>query len=259
MKYSLLIPTRERPNSVIRLLTSINEKTKKKEMLEILFAVDQDDFSSIKNLNHLQEFYKDILDIKVFIKRNRSIFLNRDYYNWLAEKATGDMLWILGDDVVFYIDEWETFVEEKLENYFNVFRDRIVCASIRDNTPKPSPHLPKFPCFPMFSKEAFKVMGFLLHPKVPTWGADYVAYVTFEPLKRLFEIWDKVFLNHVSYHTRQVKEDKTNIRIGHIFNQMKNIPVHNIDRIEREELPNIRHKLQDYINVYNSKHRKPGE
>jgi t-SNARE complex subunit (syntaxin) len=99
----------------------------------------------------------------------------------------------------------------------------------------------------MFSREIHKVLGWLFHPKVPTWGVDYVTYMIFKPLNRLFEIHDKIYLQHVSYHTKMTKIDKTAERIGEIFNQLKNVPTHNIQRIVREEVPRIQEKLKNYI------------
>ncbi len=246
MKFSLLIPTRERVQYLDNLVRNIYDRTTNKKDIEILFACDSDDVRSIDHLYLLKEKYKDSFDIQVHI-RERTIFLNKDYYNWLAERANGEFLWVLGDDINIYVTGWDIIIYQQLTDFIQYHPDRIVCASIRDNTPKPSPHLPKFPCFPMFSKEVFQVSGMLLHPKIPTWGADYVAYETFFPIKRLLEITNEVFVNHISWHTRQVPIDNTNRRIGDIFNSYKNVPLHNIQRILAEEVPEIRQKLLIFI------------
>ena len=245
--YSLLVPTRERVSSLARLFKSIFDTTIHKDQIEILCAVDPDDLKTLQHLPDLINKYKKIIDIRLHQRPYRTQFLNKDYYNWLAERARGDFMWILGDDLVFYIKEWDEYILERINGFFKHNPSRILCASIKDNTPKPSHHLPNFPCFPMFSKETFKVMGYLLHPKVPTWGADYISYQTFKPINRLLEIHDKVFLNHISYHTRQCEADKVTRRVGNIFNQLKNVRFHNIQRIEREELPETRKRLNKYI------------
>lgn len=255
LRFSLLIPTRERTTFLGPLLESIITTAKEPQNLEILFGVDDDDRTSQKKVKFYIEDYKGKLNIRLLTRR-RTIFLNRDYYAWLGFKATGDLLWVLGDDIRFYIPEWDIIIGRSIEHYFETHPDRIVCASIRDNTPKPNQKLPKFPCFPLFSKEAFKVSGMLLHPKIPTWGADYVAYMTYKPIDRLLEFNDRVYLNHKSYHTKQVEADKTAKRIGAIFNQLKNVPVHNIQRILREEVPFIRKKLQLHIDSFKVKEKK---
>ena len=40
---SILVPTRGRPESVFRLIKSINETASRKDMVEIIFYVDNDD------------------------------------------------------------------------------------------------------------------------------------------------------------------------------------------------------------------------
>lgn len=249
MTYSLLVPTRSRPSYLDVLIPNIYDKTTNLEDIEILFAVDEDDLISQGKVKFLQKKYSD-MTIHLHI-RKRTEFLNRDYYNWLATFAKGDFLWIFGDDLTIHINGWDEIIKERLDEYFITHKDRIVCASIRDNTPKPSPYLPKFPCFPMFSREAFEVSEMLLHPKIPTWGADYLAYVIYEPIKRLLIIEEEVYLNHKSYHTKQVTADGVANRIGSIFNRMKMIPENNIQRIEREEVPIIKQKLLAYINLHN--------
>lgn len=251
-RFSLLIPSRERTPFLSPLVESIFNKTKEKEFIEVLFIIDDDDRTTKIKVESLQEEYKDKLDIKIHVRR-RSIFLNRDYYTYLATKAIGDFLWVLGDDIRIYVDNWDIIIGRGIEHYFETRLDRIVCASIRDNTPKPNDKLPKFPCFPMFSKEAFQVTGMLLHPKIPTWGADYVAYMIYSKVDRLLEFKDIVYLNHISNHTHQVPVDRTNERIGAIFNQLKNVSAHNIQRIEREECPAIRQSILNHIHKCKTK------
>jgi len=250
-KYSLIIPTRQRTHFLGNLLKSIFDTTEYKQNLEIIFICDIDDESSQNKIKQYQEEYKACFDIKLFT-RERTIMLNQDYYNYGASKAIGDFIWVLGDDVLFMYDKWDININRVLGDFVSTHPDRIMCVSIKDNTPKPSHTLPKFPCFPMFSKEAFQLTGMLLYPKVPTWGADYVCYRMYEPTGRLLEISDGVYLNHVSWHTKQVQIDETAERIGQIFNTHKNVQFYNIERILREEVPSYTNKIKEYISNYRS-------
>jgi hypothetical protein len=83
----------------------------------------------------------------------------------------------------------------------------------------------------------------LLHPAPPNWGVDYISYVIFHHMGRLLELYTENYLNHVSYHTKQVPADETANRIGKIFNKLKMIPKFNTDRILAEECPLLRNKL----------------
>ena len=259
MKYSLLIPTRERINKLEDCIKSIYETTHQKKNIEILIGCDFDDMSSFNMANTLKERYQRTMDIKVF-QRKRSEFLNRDYYNWLAEKASGDMIWVLADDLKLIVNGWDTEVTPYIENHFKTYPDKVLCVSMRDNTPPPSHRLPKFPCFPMFSKEAIKACGFLLSPNTPNWGADYIAYVIYHPLNRLMQMHEKVYIIHISLHTKLMREaDKTGKRIGTIFNRLKMIPEYNTDNMIAQECPKIREKINSYIVDFNFKQRKKQE
>jgi len=247
MKYSLLCPTRDRTKGVERFLKSIQETATDLTQIEILFAVDIDDTPTIQFfgvMNH-QHLY-DNLNIQFFV-RQRSQFTNRDYYNWLAEKATGKYLWAIADDLVFLIMGWDSILESKLEGYLCGKPDRIMCAGIRDNTPKPKASLPNFPCFPLVTAEAFKFFGFLLHPQIPTWGADYLLYLLYTGAKRYLEVQDFVYLNHISWHTKQTSEDATAKNIRDIFRRFQCEDEHNVDKNASRVIPIQIDQLKTYL------------
>lgn len=242
---SILVPTRGRPQRLEELFESFQSKTKNKKVFEFVFITDSDETSSKENIIKIGAKYPDIT--YHILVRDRSPFLNRDYYNWAATQIKSKFYWVFGDDVTIVVEDWDDIILPGLEHYCGVHPDRIVCASIKDNTPVPSHLLPKFPCFPLFSRETFLVTGMLLYPKVPTWGADYVAYEMYEPVGRLLRFEDRNYLNHKSSHTHQVPEDETNKRIGDIFNALKGVPEHNIQRILVQEIPEFRLILTNYM------------
>lgn len=235
MRFSLLCPTRGRPIMRENLVKSILNTTSDLKQVELLFAVDKDDNDSQENIKGLIQKYSQ-LKIRLFV-RNRSIFLNRDYYNWLAGFADGDYLWVIGDDVVFSYPSWDIYILKKIEEYLVDKKDRIACIGAADDTPKPRSDLPLFPCFPMFTKESVKALGFVLHPNVPTWGADYLIYHLYKMVGRLLIIDEYIFLRHISYHTKQVEPDGVAKRVGEIFNTLKMRKEYNTQRILREEVP----------------------
>jgi len=244
MVFSLLCPTRSRDVERDRLLKSLQNTTSNKDEIEILFAVDRDDFQTQEKLEETKTVFSD-LNIKVFV-RNRSIFINRDYYNWLAGFAEGDFYWVIGDDLVFAFNGWDVYIKNRIEDYLKDKHDRIVCIGASDDTPKPGT-LPAFPCFPMVSKEAAKAISFVLPPNIPTWGADYILFNIYKDVPRLLLVDEHIFLNHISSHTGKVESDAINKRVGEIFNSLKMIPLHNTDRILKEEVPQYINFLKNYI------------
>jgi hypothetical protein len=245
-KYSLLCPTRFRHTQRFKLIKSIIATTENIKDIELLFAIDKDDDQSEDHIKDAQKKYPE-LKIRVF-KRNRSNFLNRDYYNWLSGFANGLYHWAIGDDVRFMMKGWDTYLQSRIEGYLKNKKDRIACVSVKDNTPKPSSTLPNFPCFPLVTREAIKALGFLVHPNVPTWGADYVLYRLYVGTNRLLEVQEHVILNHISWHTGQIEQDHINKRIGEIFNSLKNIPCYSTDEIVKTEVPVQIKYLNNVIN-----------
>ena len=236
-KFALLTPSRERPQSVERLLQSLSDTTTNPSQVEILFAIDNDDSVTRELLNLLLGTNKySRLIIKPFY-RDRAEMMNRDYYNWLAEKSNSEFIWAIGDDIVFLVSNWDTIIYDKLQQYLSDKPDKIVCAGIKDTTPKPKPSLPQFPCFPLVSRVAFQQMGFVLHPFIPTWGADYLIYLLYTGANRYLEIADRDYLHHVSVHTKTASKDMTAQRVENIFNQLKMNDLHNIDLAVIKTIP----------------------
>ena len=233
--FSLLCPTRERPIQRENLIKSIIDTTSNLNNVELLFAADKDDLATQDNVINLIKKYNQ-LKIRVFV-RNRSIFLNRDYYNWLAGFADGDFYWVIGDDVIFRFKGWDSYIQRRIEDYLIDKKDRIICVGASDDTPKPNDSLPHFPCFPILSKEAVRAMGYVLPPEIPTWGADYIIYELYRRVGRLLIISEYIFLSHISYHTKKVPEDKISKRVGEIFNALKMRKEYSTDVYLREKLP----------------------
>jgi hypothetical protein len=237
-QFSLVIPTRERIAELHRLFASLAATVETPSEIEILLAIDNDDFSTIQTLPFLNEKFPQFTIKPCFRDSSGEfVFINRDYYNWLAEQSTGKYIWVSADDLVYNVLHWDTLIARYIESYLADKPDRIMCAGIKDNTPKPSPHLPPFPCFPLVTREAFNYFKFVLHPFVPTWGADYLLYLLYFGAERYYLIDDAVYLNHISYHTHQCEADKVTKRIGHTFNRLKMIAEYNIDRAAADLIP----------------------
>lgn len=254
MKFSLLVPTRSRIVELQRMLASLSSTVHDKTNLEVLIGIDNDDEITKNQIQFINVASAD-LNIKYFY-RNRSDFINRDYYNWLASFSTGKYLCVSGDDLVYMINGWDKEIEENIEQYLSNKPDRIMCGGIQDNTPKPNNKLPPFPCFPLVTKEAYNTLGFVLHPEVPTWGADYLLYVLYTGVDRYLPVLSRLsgtfYLNHVSYHTRQCESDATNIHVGNTFNRLKMRPEHNVDTLVQTLIPGQLEFLRNYIRNYRS-------
>lgn len=248
-EYSLLAPTRQRQGIVPVMLDSVRTYTKNKENIEVLFAIDNDDIETLTSMkNYIVERYKD-LNVRYF-RRDRTEMLNNDYYNWLAGFSTGKYIWIIADDVRLKVMNWDIIISTKIESFLENKPDRILGVGIRDNTPPPKRSLPDFPCFPLVTREAYNLMGFILHPFVPTWGADYLFYLLYNGAGRYLPISDIIYLDHVSWHNKTAPKDVTARRIQDIFARLQHVQHHNIDYNAARTIPGQSAKIREYINKF---------
>jgi len=253
LKFSLLVPTRARKKSLNRYLRSVKATVMHPEEIEILILCDDDDQETIKALENIETKYKP-LNVSCY-KRPRSEWNNEDYYNYLAKKAKGKYIWANADDLVFEVQNWDLILWLKLNYFLSDKPDRIVCANILDNTPAPGDppgDKSKFPCFPLFSREVLGLLGFILPPQLPTWGADKYVYELFTKAERFCIINDTIYLNHVSYHQdyKNIEADELTTRAGDICAKYAVLPKHmphkkgptidNQAEIIRKEIENAR-------------------
>ncbi len=231
MKYSILIPTRERLESVGRMVESVLNTISDVKEVELLFAIDDDYLPTKEILESLQK--SSPVSIKIF-ERPRSEFLNRDYYNWLCQYATGKYIWIGADDIIYQIQNWDLIIEQKVESFLADKPDRIFCATILDNTPAPgNPPDDKreYPCFPLTNRETIDKVGYFMPPQMPTWGADRVIYGIYNPINRLLFVDDTIYIDHVGYHQTKTTWDGITDRIGKIFAKYADSnPLHHPDK-----------------------------
>ena len=108
---SILVPTRGRPESVFRLIKSINETASRKDLVEILFYVDNDDDSFPSSLD---------LDSNVKVIRGERVWISLAW-NCLFAQSQGEILMYTGDDVIFETKGWD----EQVRIAFTQFPDSL--------------------------------------------------------------------------------------------------------------------------------------
>lgn len=223
--FSLLVPTKNRADSFRALLDTLQETTANPQRLEVMVTYDNDDAITAEYVN----MHKGRYNFKYTpLMREHSDFLNEDYYNFMAKQSTADYLFVSADDIRFVVKDWDVKIESKVEMFCNDKPDRIIGVGVKDNTPKPKPSLPDFPCFPLVTKESLAYWGFVLHPFIPTWGADYLFYLLYAGAQRYLAINDMVYMHQVGRHTGG-RKDSTGQHIENTFNALKMNPKHNID------------------------------
>jgi len=138
MNFSLLCPTRHRPHYLQPLLESIFNTAQFENNIEVLFAIDDDDKETTHEFIKLSRFNK---YVKGHI-RSKSDYLNRDYYNWLAD--------IFGTNKQVIIH----YPEYLYKHSFNIglFPDKVVSWVYNSNTGKQHRDIAFFGVKPDFRK-----------------------------------------------------------------------------------------------------------
>jgi len=109
---SILIPTRERPENVIRLVNSVLSTASESRLVEIIFYVDDDDKSFPNQVFELGS-------IKVITGPRMWLSLIQ---NILFIHASGEIIMYSGDDVLFESNSWDKRVRKE----FNSVSDKIL-------------------------------------------------------------------------------------------------------------------------------------
>jgi len=248
--FSLLVPTRKREGYLREYFESIVQTAKYPQRLTVLVAYDDDDEITANLIPTIKKYSFKIR----WCKRGRSNFINEDYYNWLARQSnSGDMDYVFAnaDDIRYIAVEWDAIIEHKIEAFCNNKSDRLVGIGIKDNTPKPKPTLPQFPCFPLVTRESFNHFGFLLHPFIPTWGADYLFYLLYTGADRYLPIDNRVYMNHMGIHTKTGPKDETAAHVEKVFNTLKMNQKHNVDFAKDNILPQQIREFRQHLHSIN--------
>lgn len=159
--FSLIVPTRERPELFEGLLKSIIKSTRHPEWIDLTVTTDTDD----PYRNQYKKICLNCKDIKVLlITRDRSDKLCEDYYNFMARMAQGAFVWALNDDIWDITMGWDTLALEVINNFHSKY--------IWGNTGILKDHATGFP---IVSRELINLFGYLFHPKIYLWSNTGLA------------------------------------------------------------------------------------
>jgi len=102
---SILVPTRKRPDNLVRLYSSVITRAKYPKKIEFIVYVDEDDDS-----------YEHINLPRLNIIRGPRILL-AEAWNECWRHSVGDWLGLFGDDVIFTTDQWDERFREATSRY----------------------------------------------------------------------------------------------------------------------------------------------
>lgn len=119
-KISLLVPSRERLNLKLTLLSSIITTVSNIENIELIFGVDEDD----PTREVAYKISKAIPFIKIIDIKNDGKFIGiNKIWNLLVPHAAGDILGYIGDDMIFKTPNWDIEIIKEFSD--NLPSDKI--------------------------------------------------------------------------------------------------------------------------------------
>lgn len=266
---SLLIPSRERLEMLFHVIKNVIQKSHNKKNIELILALDADDFSSfgtcplhevyLKN-NIDYELYKSknlssyIENVKYFLKHNKfSKYVriiefsshkvtNNQRYNFLLPYASGEYIFILGDDCEIVTQNWDKIFLDSVNEIRHTFpKDNVCYFRIDDGAHK---YEQRVCAFPVVTKNIQKKLNLIFPEELHSWGCDFLLYEIFvsENLKekRFFDFWNKIQVIHYSHFSQ--------------FDEFKR-PIDKTQQKTRDDAGDTAIKpsiIQKYVNILNS-------
>jgi hypothetical protein len=185
MDFSLILPTLGEERLVKRFLDSIERTVKKKDLIEVLFAIDEGKTDIIEFVNKQNYTFT----IKWFERPITDNFSD-DYYNWLATRSVGDNVMTCNDDIVLRTHHWDEIARKKIKKYRWSVYLLDTLESTRGTVNK------DFCCFPIVSRRAINEIGFIFFPQIRMYPADKVTYNLFKKIGRIIPAHDIVIGSH---------------------------------------------------------------
>jgi hypothetical protein len=221
---SFLLPTRERPELVKRLVQSIVDTASHLEDIEIVLCVDDDDLAS-------QDIEEDQLYIqKVTVSKGSTMgSLNRACFN----ASSGRYVILMNDDVVIRTKDWDQMVSSALSQY----TDDIALIHVDDLLFRD-----KLCTFPILSRRACLEIG-ICPAEYKKYRIDDHIYDTYNILaylghRRILYLSGVIFEHDYNAHIRNHRNSQISK-----YNQME-IPISNKDIIE-SDLSTFNKKLNE--------------
>ena len=197
-KISLLIPSKQRVDKLLRLIDSLLSNTTYLNRIYLLVLIDENEKDKENYLKLISKYEKKI-NIKIYIKDEKTHNIRNNY---LAEQIDSDLYFPMNDDVIFIMNDWDIYID-KIESYTPDNKP----YSIWCKTDRKYPYLHSD--FPIVNKLWYKKLGYIgnlhLFGYIDTWICE-LGKIT-----KLFILSNKQFIDHLNVENNNNNDepDKT--------------------------------------------------
>lgn len=202
MKIAVLVPSRERMNKRLTLISSIVTTVKDINNVQIYLGVDEDDPTLFlaKKLEAAFPF------LTVVTIKNEGQFLGLGkLWNILAEASTEDIISMVGDDMVFKTQNWD---EELLTEFKNAPSDNIKAVHCNDDM-----HKSKLAVNLFCHRKYVDVMGRFMREEFKINWVDQWLHQVFSAFGRL-KYRDDIMIEHRHWVLGKSNHDNTAARMA---------------------------------------------
>lgn len=186
MKIGLLVPTRNRINFQLTLISSIITTVNNIENIFLYFGVDDDD----PTRQITEKIANAIPFIKIIPIHNDGKFIGLSrMWNILAENCTEEIFGYIGDDMIFRTPDWDKMILEEF-NHDRLPPDNIKLVHCRDGIQNARLSVNAF-----LHRKYYEVMGYLCRPEFLVDWSDVWMYQTFKVFDRV-TYRDDIYIQH---------------------------------------------------------------
>lgn len=201
--FSIVIPTRERPELLFNCIHSIYYQATNKEKIETILILDYNDPKLLRTLHYLYR-YPFRQYIRCILKED-SNYVIKDCHNAGSQLSTGKYIWIFNDDVEINTNAFDEILLKEINKFLINKRDRILYTFINDDIHTNLKNNGVFEagsCFPIISRELLDCLNFLMPDKIEAWGADTALWQIVKEVKepRYLDLTEKVKLRSYTVH-----------------------------------------------------------
>lgn len=220
MKFSMILPTRERVKLFSELCESIKNTTYNLSDIEMFAVYDFDD-ETIKSITPHPWLN--------LVGRERGKSISVDYQNWIYPRTSGKYIMVLNDDLEFKTRHWDVIAFDKLERFTK--NNSIAYGWLSDSDRKFGGD-PPYSCFPILSRAAIDLLGYVMNPFYGGWSADVYLYKVYNGVGRVLDL-SEILVYHKTHWLGLRDRDETNYSMERMSANKENQlnPKNDVDKL----------------------------
>jgi len=230
--FSLLCPTRKRPQNIEALIASALDTAVNPDNIEFVFYTDDDDKESRKKLksSHNIANIKSVTGPRIVLSQ---------MWNECLETSTGNILMHCGDDIVFSSKSWDANIQDA----FNEYPDKIALVYGRDGI-----HDEKLSTHSFVTRTWTDILGYICPPYFSSDWNDQWLFDIAKAVDRLHYL-ASVYTEHMHPSAEKAEIDithKERMDRGTADDVEK---LYHAPKMKKRRMADI-HKLQEVIDNY---------